>query len=81
VPALQIRNLPQDLHDAVAVRARREGVSMAKWVTDVIRSEVFRMSVHDWVADAGRDTDDLDLDHVDITGVLDKVREEYDPVV
>lgn len=41
---LQIRNLPDDLHRALKIRAAEEGVSMSDWVKAVIEQALARPS-------------------------------------
>lgn len=74
---LQVKNLPEELHAALAARAKSEGVTMSEFVTRALHKELSRPSMADWlrgirkVGDPGRQIDTL--------AALDAARDEYDP--
>lgn len=72
---LQVRNLPDDLHTRLGERARRRGVSMSEYVTRLLREDLDRPLIEDWVATVTRD---VDRRPIDVIGALDDVRTEYD---
>ncbi|WP_154793057.1 FitA-like ribbon-helix-helix domain-containing protein [Occultella kanbiaonis] len=72
---LQVRNLPEDLHQALAERARAEGMTMSEFVTRLLRRELSRPSLQDWIADR---RGGLTMP-IDVVRALDDVRAEYDP--
>lgn len=75
---LQVRNLPDELHARLGERAQRVGVSMSEYVTRVLRDDLARPLVDDWVASV-RGVGDDERRPIDVVGVLDDVRVEYDP--
>lgn len=78
VANLQIKNLPEKVHEALRERARKERITMSELVTDMIERDLERLRLNDWLdrnrAEAPRLNDDID-----VVAVLDEVREEYDP--
>lgn len=74
---LQVKNLPDDLHAELAARAKAEHTSMSEWVTRLLRRELSRPSVSDWVAIMrARPTDVRDIDSAD---TIRAGRRETDP--
>lgn len=77
VGTLQVKNLPEELHAALAARAKSEGVTMSEFVKRTLHKELSRPSMAEWVerrrAHAGP------LRHIDTLAALDAAREEYDP--
>lgn len=73
---LQVRNLPVDLHEKLSERSKRLGVSMSEYVTRVLRDDLARPLLDDWVASQRTD---IPLRDIDVAGVLNDVRTEYDP--
>ncbi len=71
---LQVKNLPADLHAAVAQRARDEHLTMSEFVTRTLRKELSRPSLDSWINSLqGRDVPARDIDSV---AVIDEVRAE-----
>ncbi len=73
---LQVKNLPDDVHAALAERARSQGTTMSEYVARLIRRDLARPSLAQWVAE-----EDLEAPRVevDVAQVLDEARVEYDP--
>lgn len=69
---LQLKNLPDDLHRALAARAREQGVSMSELVTRGIRRELSRPTIEAWAA--GITARGEELRTIDTATVLDAVR-------
>jgi len=46
---LQIRGIPVKTRDALRRKAGSKGVSMSQYLVDLIREDVERMSVEDWI--------------------------------
>jgi antitoxin FitA len=74
---LQVKNLPEDLHAALADRARREGVSMSEYVTRLLRRDLSRPTMTEWLAEQ-RDASPTTR-RIDVVHALDIARLEYDP--
>ncbi|MGD8201319.1 FitA-like ribbon-helix-helix domain-containing protein [Ornithinimicrobium sp. W1679] len=73
---LQVKNLPAELHAALADRARAQGVTMSEYVTRLLRRDLSGPTVAEWVAEqrARRGP----VRPIDVVGALDEVRVEYD---
>lgn len=73
---LQVKNLPDELHAALAERARAQGVTMSEYVTRLLRRDLSGPTVAEWVAEqrARRGP----VRPIDVVGALDEVRMEYD---
>lgn len=76
VSALQVKNLPDDLHAALVARARAQGVTMSEYVTRLLRRDLSRPTIEEWIAGQGPRGATRTID---VVGVLDQVRVEYDP--
>ena len=71
---LQVKNLPDGLHRLLVDRARGQGVTMAEYVTRVLRRDLERPTLDEWFAAnppaaTGR--------AIDVAAALDGVRVEY----
>ncbi len=73
---LQIKNLPNDLHDELKRQAARNGETMSAVVTRMIRRELEHRSMSDWVAELRRDH--RPLRDIDTLAALDAVRDEVE---
>ena len=74
---LQIRNLPDELHSALAERAREQSVSMSEYVVRLLRRDLARPTIDEWVAEQRADR--TPSRHIDVVQTLDEVRMDYDP--
>ncbi len=74
---LQVKNLPPELHAALAARSRARGVTMSEYVTRLLERDLARPSVDDWVAERRRTADSARA--IDVVHALDAVRLEYAP--
>lgn len=73
---LQVKNLPDDLHAALAERARTQGVSMSEYVTRLLRQDLSRPSIDEWLVEQREDAGPTR--RIDVVGVLEEVRVDYD---
>lgn len=77
---LQVKNIPEELHAAIAARAREERLTMSQFVTRVLAREVSRPPVTAWLAlldeSSGRGTHSIDT-----AELIDSIRaaNESDP--
>ena len=74
VSTLQVKNLPDQLHRLLVDRAHSQGVTMAEYVTRVLRRDLERPTLDEWFAAnppaaTGR--------AIDVSAALDEVRVEY----
>jgi plasmid stability protein len=47
--ALQVKNMPEDLHDLLRERAEAEGTSISEVVLRALRRELSRPRIQDWL--------------------------------
>lgn len=73
---LQVKNLPEDLHAALAARARAEGVTMSAYVTRLLSVDLQRPTVREWVLE--QQADDGPARSIDVVGALEAARSDYD---
>lgn len=73
---LQVKNLSDELHRALADRARSQGISMSEYVTRLLRRDLSRPSIAEWVAD--QRADPTPPRRIDVTWALDDRRVGYD---
>lgn len=74
---LQVKNLPDELHRALSERARAQSVSMSEYVVRLLRRDLSRPTVEEWVA--AQRADPTPRRHLDVVSTLDEVRVDYDP--
>lgn len=74
---LQIKNLPDELHHALSERARAQSVSMSEYVVRLLRRDLSRPTVGEWVAT--QRADPTPRRHIDVVSTLEEVRADYDP--
>ena len=53
--ALQVKNVPEDLHEQLRERAEAEGTSISKLVLAAIRRELTRPRIQQWFDDVAQD--------------------------
>lgn len=71
---LQVKNLPDELHALLGDRARVEGVTMAEYVTRLLRRELTRPTLEEWLAAHPAAPSPRPID---VVAALDAVRIEY----
>ena len=74
---LQVRNLPDELHAALQERARSVGMTMSDYVTKVLRRDLAKPTMAEWIAEQRRSNEPRR--EIDTLSALDAGREEYDP--
>lgn len=72
VAILQVKSLPDELYAALQERARAEGSTISDFVTRMLRRELAKPSLVEWLHQ-GRGQPLLD-DDVDIESLMDDVR-------
>ena len=68
---LQIKNMPDDLHEAVRCRAAAEGMTMSDYLINLIRRDVALPSMRDWLEMVSRHEP---VGDVDVVAALDEER-------
>jgi plasmid stability protein len=73
VATLQVKHLPDELHALLAQRARAQGTTMADYVTALLRRDLTRPTVDEWLAAHPATGEVRDID---VASALDEVRVE-----
>lgn len=74
---LQVKNLPEELHAALAARAKSEGVTMSEYVKRTLHKDLSRPSMAEWLQGTKKVGDPER--QIDTLAALDAARDEYDP--
>ena len=70
---LQVKGLPDDLHEELRRRADAEGTTLSELVTRMVRRELALPSIRDWLAElAAQPARDDDLD---VESLMDEIRD------
>jgi plasmid stability protein len=76
--ALQVKNVPPDLHDAIRRRAAEQGLTVSGYVLELVRRDLAAPSQREWLAElAGREP----VERADVLGALDAARAARDAVL
>jgi plasmid stability protein len=76
--ALQVKNIPPDLHDAIRRRAAEQGLTVSGYVLEPVRRDLAVPSQMEWFAElAGREP----VDRADILGAFDAARAARDALL
>jgi len=67
--ALQVRNLPDDLHDLLRQRADTEGRTISEVVTEILDRELRRPRIHEWL-DLVAQTPSVDISTDEIVSIV-----------
>lgn len=73
--AIQIKNVPDDLHEAVRRRARDEGLTVGEYVLTLIERDLAFPSQRQWLNELSTGEP---VEAVDVVGTLDTVRAARD---
>ena len=71
---LQVKNLPDEIHDALEQRARENGVTMSAYVTELLRDNLSRPSISDWLLRLDRAKAAWPVRKVDSAALMDEIR-------
>jgi plasmid stability protein len=73
VANLQVKGLPEDLHEELRRRADADGTTLSELVTRMIRRELALPSLSDWLTElASRPARETDLD---VESLMDEIRD------
>lgn len=67
--ALQVRNLPDDLHDLLRDRADAEGRTISEVVKEILERELRRPRIHEWLDLVAR-TPSVDISTDEIVSIV-----------
>ena len=75
---LQVKNVPDDLYEAVRERAKSEGLTISDLVLRNLRREVEKPSLKEWVATVSARYDGKLPRDIDTQKIMDEVRAEFE---
>jgi hypothetical protein len=75
---LQVKRFPDNLHEALARRARSEGVTMSAFVTAQLLDALSRPSAREWIQRLNAQLPVDGLPDLDASAALDEARSAYD---
>lgn len=73
--AIQVKNVPEHLHDSLRRRAAREGMSIGDYVLAVLRRDLALPTQREWLEQLARRRP---VEEVDVVGALRDSRRERD---
>ena len=77
MPALQIRNLPDDVHRKLKARAAARGQSLSEYAAQVLRDEVETLSVDElWERIESRELDPGTATPEDVVAIIRQHRDD-----
>lgn len=75
--AIQIKNVPDDLHEALRARASKQGTTLSEYALELLRRDLQRPTLDEWFETLKR-REPVDLGNVDVAQVIQEGREERD---
>jgi antitoxin FitA len=75
--AIQVKDVPEELHEALRRRAVQEGMTMADYVLDLIRRDLGLPSRREWWERLAT-REPVDIDHEDVVEAIHAARAERD---
>lgn len=76
--AIQVKNVPDDLHDRLRARARVEGRSLSDYVLDVLQRDLAMPTMRDWLEELKRDEPVVGVSSTRIVELIHEGRAERD---
>lgn len=76
MPAIQVKNVPDDLHDQLRRRAAEKGLTIGEYVLEAVRKELRNQELDDWLDRVAGDPPVVGLTTEDNLAALDAGREE-----
>lgn len=73
---LQIKGLPDELHDALRARARAERVTLSELATGMLERELAILSMQSWLQKRAQSP--LAKVDIDSVALIDAIRDDYD---
>jgi plasmid stability protein len=81
VSAIQVKNVPPELHERLRARAREEGRNLSDYVLDVLARDLTVPSTREWLAGLARDEPQSNLSSEEVVTAIHRGREERDAQV
>jgi plasmid stability protein len=73
--ALQVKNIPPDLHEAIRRRAAEQGLTVGDYILELVRRDLAVPSQREWFAEL---SERESVERADILGALDAARAARD---
>lgn len=78
VSAIQVKNVPPELHQRLRARARAEGRNLSEYVLDVLDRDLMVPTMREWLARIADDRPVTGLTSEEIVAAIHAGREERD---
>lgn len=76
--AIQVKNVPPELHERLRVRARSEGRNLGDYVLDVLERDLAAPTMREWLDRVRRDEPVTGVSSEEIVAAVHEGREERD---
>jgi antitoxin FitA len=76
--AIQIKNVPPELHEQLRERARREGRNLSEYALEVLERDLSVPTTREWLARLRQDKPVRGITSEDIVGLIHEGRAERD---
>jgi plasmid stability protein len=78
VSAIQVKNVPPELHERLRARARAEGRNLSDYVRDVLERDLLVPSMREWLDRLAQDEPVSNISSEEIVATIHAGREERD---
>ncbi len=80
--AIQVKNVPDELHDRLRARARLEGRNLSDYVLEVLRRDLMVPSTQEWLERLEQDEAVTTISREDVSKAIHEARaERYEQIV
>ncbi len=76
--AIQVKNVPPELHERLRARARAEGRNLSDYVRDVLERDLLVPSMREWLDSLAQDEPMSSISSEEIVATIHAGREERD---
>ena len=74
---VQVKHIPDDVHEQLRTRAAQQGTTISEYVLELIRNDLRRPSRQEWLARVAA-LPPLDIDDDEVQRIRDELRAERD---
>jgi hypothetical protein len=78
VSAIQVKNVPPEMHERLRARARSEGRNLSDYVLDVLERDLMVPTMRDWLHGLAQDEPVSNLSSEEIVATIHAGRDERD---
>ena len=75
--AIQVKDVPDDLHVALRERAKKRGTTLSEYVLELLRRDLEQPTLDEWF-ERVKQREPVDLGDVDVVEIIREGREERD---